>query len=265
MLVAVGSLKASPGATTFALALAACWPAGTERVLVECDPSGGDLAARYQLPPAPGLISLAAAGRHTPDPDVIGQHVQRLPGGLGVVLAPPHAGQARAAVEMLAGTDGGVLAATRGLPGMVVLADCGRLEAGSPLRPVLAAADRLLLLVRPRGDELAHLAGQLDELTGWTPRVGLLLAGTGYPLGEISAELGAPILASIPHDPHGAAGRSSPRRHPARLTLGRAATHVAATVAERIAAEALQNIAPTPVTPASTGPAGLAFADRRWP
>ncbi len=56
MLIAVCSLKGSPGVTTWALALAACWPRPASAVLVECDPSGGSLAARFGLAPAPGLV-----------------------------------------------------------------------------------------------------------------------------------------------------------------------------------------------------------------
>ena len=49
MLVAVCSVKGSPGVTTFCMALAAQWPAQTRCVLLECDPSGGDLATRFAL------------------------------------------------------------------------------------------------------------------------------------------------------------------------------------------------------------------------
>ena len=63
MLIAVGSVKGSPGATTFGLALAAQWPDSGPRILAELDPSGGDLAARFALSLSPGLVSLAAAVR----------------------------------------------------------------------------------------------------------------------------------------------------------------------------------------------------------
>ena len=46
---AVGSLRGAPGATTLAMGLAAAWPATTGRrcVVVEADPNGGVLAARF--------------------------------------------------------------------------------------------------------------------------------------------------------------------------------------------------------------------------
>src|SRR6266702_8439110 len=111
MLVAVASLKGSPGVTTFALALAARWPtgpgdggssAGARCVVVEADPSGGDIATRFDLAGSPGLVSLAAAARRGDDPGLVWRHAQALPGGLPVVAAPPGADQARAALAALA-------------------------------------------------------------------------------------------------------------------------------------------------------------------
>src|SRR5262249_53388734 len=85
MLVAVLSLKGSPGVTTFSIALAARWPATARALLVEADPSGGDIATRFSLASAPGLVSFAAAARRSTDPGLIWQHAQALPGGLLVV------------------------------------------------------------------------------------------------------------------------------------------------------------------------------------
>ena len=61
-MVALASAKGAPGVTTTAVALGAVWP---RRVLVaECDPAGGDLAARFRLPPEPNLVALGMAARH---------------------------------------------------------------------------------------------------------------------------------------------------------------------------------------------------------
>src|SRR5262249_35676958 len=98
MLVAVCSLKGSPGVTTLATALGARWPGRENPIVVEVDPAGGDLMARFRLPDTPGLVSLAAAarGRGQADQDLVTQHTQLLPGGLRVVLGPVGAEQARA-------------------------------------------------------------------------------------------------------------------------------------------------------------------------
>ena len=63
-LVAVGSVAGSPGATRFALGLAAAWPdPSRQRVVVEADPDGGRLGAELGVGAEPGLMALALAAR----------------------------------------------------------------------------------------------------------------------------------------------------------------------------------------------------------
>src|SRR3546814_4103864 len=91
--VGVLSVKHAPGATTAAAAIATA--SATDAVVVECDPAGGDIAARGHLAVEPGLVSLAAAGRHpTSHLDLLG-HSQHLPTGVPVVVAPTAPDQAR--------------------------------------------------------------------------------------------------------------------------------------------------------------------------
>ena len=52
-LIALASVKGSPGVTTTCLALAAAWPA-RRRLVIEADPAGGDLGPWLGLPRAPG-------------------------------------------------------------------------------------------------------------------------------------------------------------------------------------------------------------------
>jgi hypothetical protein len=233
MLIAVCSLKGSPGVTTWSIALAARWPAPAYPVLAECDPSGGSVAARFSLRPAPGLVSLTAAARRDTTAGLLWAHTQSLPGGLPVVVAPPGADYARAALGTL--TDArrqavSVLRAGTSRPGSVVIADCGRLDSTSPAVPIAREADRLLLLVRSRADDLAHLAAGLSMVDLWAMRPGLLLVGGGYPASEVSRELGIPVLGQIPHDERGAralTGLAGPSRGPDRSELGAAAAKVA--------------------------------------
>ncbi|TWP46054.1 chromosome partitioning protein [Lentzea tibetensis] len=237
MLVAVLSLKGSPGVTTFSVALAARWPAPVRTVLVEADPSGGDIATRFCLPSTPGLLSLAAAARSSPDSELLWQHTQALPGGLPVVTTPPDADQARAALLALppnssAGVD--VLRSTANAPDTVVIADCGRIDHGSAAMGIVRESDVLVLLTRAHADDLAHLARRLPAVGRWAPRAALLLVGEGYSTTEVSRELGVPPLGRVPHDERGAAvlcgrpprsrwGRSAP----SNSALGRFAHKVA--------------------------------------
>jgi hypothetical protein len=234
MLLAAGSVKGSPGVTTAAVGLAAGWPAGDVPVLVECDPAGGDLVARFRLEPYPGLVSLAAAARQSSQPGLLWQHTQRLPGGLPVVVGAIGGDQAKAALSALAASGGTQVLGQAARAGRgVVVVDCGRVESGSAALPVVRAADGLLLVVRPRADELAHTAALLPAAAGWCRRVWLVLAGDGYPPREVARELGIPVLGSLPVDLRGTAvlaGEPGSRHGPARSALGRAAAALAAAI-----------------------------------
>lgn len=232
MLVAVCSLKGSPGVTTFSVALAARWPSPARCVLVECDPSGGDVAIRFGLASSPGLMSLAAAARRSSDPELLWQHAQALPGGLPVVAAPPGAEHAVAAVAALVpeGGDAGVLGVAARVPEAVVIADCGRVDPGSAVLSVVRGADVMLLLSRAHVDDLAHLATRLTVVSRWSSRPGLLLVGEGHSGLEVSRELGVPVMGRIPEDSRGAAvlrGRRRGGRGPSRSALGRSAAGIA--------------------------------------
>src|SRR5581483_2820872 len=181
MLIALASLKASPGVTTSALALAAMWP-GPQRVLaVEADPAGGDLAARFGLDPAPGLVSLSAVARREHSVQVAFDQAQKLSGGLPVIAAPAAADPAGAALELLTGDGLPLWANLAQDPDTVAVVDCGRLDPGSHAHRILAKADIALLVARPTLDECDRLAKSLDtlavraEATG--TELGLVLVG----------------------------------------------------------------------------------------
>lgn len=230
MLIALCSLKGSPGATTTALALAARWPDPQTPVVVECDPAGGDLAARFRHPSTPGLVSLAAAARKSSDASVLWQHVQRLSAGPAVIPGPIGAEQARAALGILTSRRGSVLRAAGDQPGVVVLADCGRIDPDSAALPIIRAADAMVLLARARDDELSHIAGKLRAAATWNPRPGFVLVGDGYTTAEVERELHVAVMGRLPNDPKGAAvlcGYSRGGPGPDRSALGRAALRLA--------------------------------------
>ncbi|MBV9845805.1 MAG: chromosome partitioning protein [Kutzneria sp.] len=236
MLVAVLSVKGSPGVTTFSVALAARWPSPARALLVEADPSGGDVGTRFSLESTPGLVSLAVAARRNDDPALLWQHTQTLPGGLPVVAAPPDADRARAVLSALADptTGAGVVRAAANAPDTVVIMDCGRIDAGSPAMPIVRSADAMVLLTRAHADDLAHLARRLPAIGRWTAHPAMLLVGDGYAPAEVARELGVLPLGRVPDDPHGAAvlcGRPRSlrwgRSGPAHSALGQVAHKVA--------------------------------------
>lgn len=235
MLLAITSLKRSPGVTTLAVALAVRWPGDHRVVVVEADPSGGDLAPRFSLPGTPSTVSLAAEARRSTDSGVLWRHAQTLPSGVPVIVAPAGAEQACGALTALTDTTGagGILAATAKSDDLVMIADCGRLDPGSAALPIVRAADSVLLVTRAGADDLAHLAARLPNLGGSCRGLGLVLIGDGYPPAEVSRELGRPVLAHIPEDPRTAdalRGLRGGRRRAHRTPLGRGARRLACTI-----------------------------------
>jgi hypothetical protein len=184
-LLTVCYVKGRPGATATALGLAVVAPAEARAVLVECDPSGGDLAARHGRTFSPGVVELATATRSARHPaDVLSRFTQRITIGhdaVDVVLAPAGALQTRAAVSVLAGPGRAALTGTD----RFVVADCGRLDVTSPVWPLLAAADVVLVLVDGALGELAHLREHADELVRAAGgRLAVALGPGGGPYGR---------------------------------------------------------------------------------
>ena len=128
-LIAVAADKGAPGVTTACIALAAVWP--RQVLLAECDPAGGDLACWLpaagggQLDPGRGLLSLAVAARRGLRPGQVLEHTQKISGGLDVLAGVVTAEQGTG-LELLWGPVGAALAQ---LPGLDVIADCGRITA----------------------------------------------------------------------------------------------------------------------------------------
>ncbi|MGQ0575505.1 MAG: MinD/ParA family ATP-binding protein [Pseudonocardia sp.] len=236
--------------TTFCVALAARWPSTARRVLIEADPAGGDLAVRFSLEPTPGLLSLAADARGGAGPEVIGRHVQLLPGGVPVVAAPPDAELARGALAALVastgepaggrpgGGAGGVVRGVADMPDTVVIVDCGRADPGSPTMPLVRGADVMLVLTRAGAADLAHLVRRLEQIGGWSPHPVLLLVGKGHSAAAVTRELGVTPLGRVPEDSRGAAVLSGQRAlvrwdraGPSRSLLGQFAEDIVARLA----------------------------------
>jgi len=166
MIVAVCADKGAPGVTTLATVLGMVWP--TERVLLEADCSGGDLAFRLRhadgdrlLDPQPSVLALAAdARRPLPTGGLLGYAqlstlgVPVVPGALSPeAYAPmsrlwPQVAQAAADWTSTA------------------IAHLGRLHPGDPALPVAKASTAVLLLTRADLEGLHRLRDRITELAG---------------------------------------------------------------------------------------------------
>jgi hypothetical protein len=200
MLIAVGSAKGSPGATTLALGLAALWPR-PDAVVVECDPAGGDLWARFGHHPEPGLSALAAAAPW--DGPIPGFFRQRLSVGADAVLAIPGDGAA-ASVHTLA--DRALGALRQASATTTVVLDVGRLDSRSPAVKLAAAADHVLLLTGPTLAEQTEVGTRLPWLApALAGRLWLVRAGDGtHRKAELSRDLGLPVIGTVPQSRWGA-------------------------------------------------------------
>lgn len=171
MLIALASAKGSPGVTTTARVLASVWP--TDVALADLDPVGGDLAvlARAEdggvLEGDRGLLSLAALARHGPVADDVPEHLQRIEGGLDVLVGTSGPEQTSAVAPAMPVVAEGLAGC-----GIDVVADCGRLSPDSAALPVVLAADVTLLVVRPRVEAYAHLRERVRWLSTTSDRRG---------------------------------------------------------------------------------------------
>jgi MinD-like ATPase involved in chromosome partitioning or flagellar assembly len=192
--IALGAVR-SCGTTTSALAIAATWPDDQRVLLCECDPAGGTIAAAAGWGPEPGLVSLAAAARRDPDPEIVWSHTQEIPNGAAVLAGPASAEQAVGALGMLTGLLGrlGELKAD-------VLVDCGRLRGSFP-ESIQASADQLILVARPALPDLHAVAAWREAQPSDQRPMALVLVGEGpYSDIEISQALEMSVLARLPWD-----------------------------------------------------------------
>jgi len=236
-------------ATTTAVALAAGWPADDDAVLVEADPTGGDLAAWFDLPVTPSLSTVVTRVLDGAWPD-IERHTRLAANGLRLLPAPARAAEAAQAVGESARALVPSLAALRS---PVTIADVGRLPSTPSSNPFVGAASVTVLVHRQATQSagaaavrLQRLADQLEGLSSAARTVVVAVVGTRpFAPDEIErflADVGGASVVSLPDDPLSAAvfgGRTGvSERRLARLPLMRAARDLAAVVERSLAPSA---------------------------
>lgn len=215
---AVASLRGSPGATTLAMGLGAAWPvaAGRSRLVMEADPDGGVLAARFDELRADRTVADAAAAlRRQFDLEGLMASTRTVWGGVPVVPASPSAEQTTAVLANAAERMAIGLASAAEVD---VIVDVGRLTARSVALPLARRAVVTLLVSRTRFEDVAALTARAGELraAGVEP----LLVAIGlrpYSPTEVAAESGLALLAALPHDPASAAVLAGEGRADGRL------------------------------------------------
>ncbi len=276
MIVAVASRKSSPGVTTLTTLLAAYWAEeNVTRLILEADPSGGTIAARWKqahdLTWDPGLVAMSA-NRGQLDASAVDVVSQALGDGLRVAGAPPSPGQVTAALQSMGEQAAASLA---GAAGVRTFVDCGRLHVSSPTMALARRAALTILVCRPTLEEAHTLMPGVAELRDSGCVLGLVTVGDGpYHPTEIAENAGVELLGHVPHD-DGAAARWAVEGLNAgrvfrRSLLARTVNDLTALVADRcahtIAPDALLgpveqaggNVAVSPATLPHPEPIGFA-------
>jgi hypothetical protein len=247
--VAVAGAPGATGVTTTAMLLAAGLD---DAVLVEADPSGGDVAAWMGGADQPGWSSAVAAD----DRSWLGleRHLQRLPSGLRVLVAPTRSAEAAVAVRAGLERFGPLLTA---MSDVVAVLDCGRITG-----PTAATSTALLtvLVVRQQADSAPATVARIDraaELIGRTRtsaegRVGLVVVGAvPYRPAEIAAHCQVELFAELADDRRGAAmvaGGWTIGRGAGRSALARSARPLVERVTVMTRDGALEGTWPAPAT-----------------
>ena len=216
--VAFASVKGSPGVTTLTCLVAAKWSSVPVPIVVECDPAGGDLAARFGLSSRGGWTSLAAALRREGSRATLEEHLQRLPGGLDVLVGT----ESTAATDHTAVSHVLDLAKEPGARDLLV--DIGRLPVREDVaNRWLGESDEFVLVSRADPASLisVHLrAASLTERCG--PKLGLVVVGPRrHTDEEIEAFTGVRLLGRVPWDSKAAAVASGEDGGDRRLSRSR--------------------------------------------
>ena len=228
--------------TTTAFALASMWST-SDVLLVEADPSGGDLAAWLNIPEQPG-VATAVTMAPTGSWPAIEAQMQRH-GSLSVLPMPLRAGEAAVAAKEAAAR---LLPTLSALAGVTAIADCGFCHP-SQLSSAVTQAALVVVTIRqpltsPRA-AAAHLdrVGELVDALGSRalPTVAVVIGEEPYRASEISEFLSGPagrlpvlVLAEDGVGAAAVAGREGVRRGFARSHLAKTAGAAASELAVRL-------------------------------
>jgi hypothetical protein len=220
-LLSVINAKGSPGATQSAASLAAVWPE-VDRVLVEADPAGGVLAARWRLQSRPSMVDVGASLITAHDEraalDAGVQETTFLDEQLQVVCAPIQRTGASAALAKVLGQHPKLFTPSD----RWVIADVGRIAPGSVAWPLLARSDAVLMVLRGDVESVLALRGLAEAIGAECgSRWAVAVVPATYDANDINGafvgqDLHVPVLGDLP--PVEPSGRGGHRRAAAAWT-----------------------------------------------
>lgn len=194
--LAICSGKGSPGATFVAVNLAsALVSAGSETLLIDLDPSGGDVAGYLGLDPRKGLYPLGLLGKGDFSPEALLSEAEERCEIPSISGFPKPVG-----LEPL---ELGAILTSACATGRIVVADIGRVDGRTAV--VATAADFVLLVVRPDFISVHAAARAKDILTNSgvdASRMRVVVNGWEWrhaaDIADIGDSLDLPVLPMIP-------------------------------------------------------------------
>lgn len=196
--VSIASAGASPGASALAVALgmARCRAGADDFVLVEADPAGGRLGPRFGLSADPSLATYVSDARRGSTTALVLRNAQRI-GSLAALISPVDPELTRQ-VLVRGGDD--LARFLHGGP-LDAVVDIGRVDDGSEALTFATHADQVLLVARPRLDEVQALLFRRRLLVEAGCTVGLVTIGDEPHLPrEVAGVAGLPLVAALPDD-----------------------------------------------------------------
>ena len=236
-ILAVTSVKGSPGVTTLSVALSAAWPTSDDSpvLLIEADPDGGVIGPRHHLRAEPSLASYMADARRGFDPAIAAANSQEVVAGVRSLIGPVDP----AICERSLSWGASVLAeGLKARPHLPVVIDLGRLHPISPAMPLAQGADETLLVLRPSLEQAAIAVHRVSAFHDLGCRLSLLCVGVGPDdPGDVAHALGLGLAGVIPDTPNAhevLAGAYEGSRRATRSLLWRSIQAVSQGVAERM-------------------------------
>lgn len=203
--ICVASVKGAPGVTTLTCMLGAVWPGRRRAMVIEADPDGGDLAARFGLSSRVGWPSFNAAARRGAAELTFESHLQQLPGGLEVLVgtAGMNGLEAVASLEAFVSTIRAPHCSSRD-----VLIDLGRVHpSASGSMAWMDASDHVVICTRSDAASVCQVhqkSGALFERPKGT--IHLVVVGKGeYSRHDVAEFTGIPVIGECALEPAAAA------------------------------------------------------------
>lgn len=199
MNVALGSVRGAPGVTSWTLLLAAAWPSEPDRrrVVLEADPDGGVLGARYGVGVEPGAITFVTAlHRHTKGPFDVDDHGRLLDERVLLIPGPESPDLAHSVWKEEARPTAVVMAMTKEHDWFV---DCGRLSIDAVSTGFTQLSSLNVIVAGAATEDLLQLPPVVRRLEATGGPVAVIVVGKpAHGVAEIAQFLGTDHIHVVP-------------------------------------------------------------------